>query len=121
MDVEQSIREDDEKRADLGTLVSASDKNEQQATAVSLDDSFPLRFRRSWGRVRQSHVYRFLSWTPPRCRWDPDKPPQFSMALNVLFGFAACFTVANLYYSHPILNLLAEDFGVSEEEVSQVC
>lgn len=43
------------------------------------------------------------------------------MALNVLFGFAGCFTVANLYYSHPILNLLARDFGVDEEAVSQVC
>ena len=20
-----------------------------------------------------------LAWTPPNCRWDPDKPPQFSM------------------------------------------
>ncbi|TLD37354.1 MFS general substrate transporter [Venturia nashicola] len=60
---------------------------------------------------------RFVTWTPPRCRFDAEKPPQFSMALNVLFGFAACFTVANLYYSHPILNLLAKDFGVDEESI----
>lgn len=72
-------------------------------------------------KLQQTRLYKFLSWTPPRCRFDPDKPPQFSMALNVLFGFAGCFTVANLYYSHPILNLLAVDFGVDEESVSQVC
>jgi predicted MFS family arabinose efflux permease len=42
------------------------------------------------------------------------------MALNILFAFAACFTVANLYYNHPILNLLAKDFGVSDEEASYV-
>ena len=35
-------------------------------------------------------------------------------------AFAGCFTVANLYYNHPILNLLAEDFGVSDEEASYV-
>lgn len=42
------------------------------------------------------------------------------MPLNLLFGFAATFTVANLYYNHPILNVLAEDFGVTYEQVSVV-
>jgi hypothetical protein len=36
-------------------------------------------------------VYTVLAWTPPNCRWDPKKPPQFSMGMNVLFAFAgAC-------------------------------
>jgi predicted MFS family arabinose efflux permease len=35
-------------------------------------------------------------------------------------GFAACFTVANLYYNHPILNLLAHDFGVTEYQSSYI-
>lgn len=82
--------------------------------------SDPVHPSKKWQRIRQTRFYRFLSWTPPRCRFDPERPPQFSMALNVLFGFAGCFTVANLYYSHPILNLLARDFGVDEESVSQV-
>jgi hypothetical protein len=34
-------------------------------------------------------VYNVLAWTPPNCRWDPEKPPQFSMSMNVLFAFAA--------------------------------
>ena len=42
------------------------------------------------------------------------------MSLNLLFGFAACFTVANLYYTHPILNKLADDFNVSQERVSLI-
>lgn len=42
------------------------------------------------------------------------------MALNLLFGFAATFTVANLYYNHPILNILAEDFQVTNEQASLV-
>jgi hypothetical protein len=70
-----------------------------------------LLFKRAWDIV---------SWTPPNCRWDPDKPPQFSLALNVLFAFAGAFTVANLYYNHPILNILANDFKVSYEKVSQI-
>ncbi|KAF2111858.1 major facilitator superfamily domain-containing protein, partial [Lophiotrema nucula] len=65
-------------------------------------------------------AWEIVTWTPPRCRWDAEKPPQFSMALNVLFAFAGGFTVANLYYSHPILNILAADFGVKYEEVAQI-
>ena len=42
------------------------------------------------------------------------------MPLNLLFAFAATFTVANLYYNHPILNKLAEDFDVTYEQVSVV-
>jgi len=42
------------------------------------------------------------------------------MSMNVLFAFAAGFTVANLYYSHPILNILAEEFGVRYEQVAQI-
>ena len=65
-------------------------------------------------------AWRFITWTPPNCRWDPNKPPQFSMGLNILFAFAGAFTVANLYYNHPILNILANDFNVPYEKVSQI-
>jgi hypothetical protein len=93
-------------------------------------------------------------WTPKRCRWDPEDPPKFNLALNLLFGFVSCslrsyhtalaivrssrtanckvvlpranfsqagtFTVANLYYSHPILNILADEFHVTNEQASLV-
>lgn len=42
------------------------------------------------------------------------------MPLNVLFGFAGAFTVANLYYNHPILNILAHDFNVPYVKVAQI-
>ncbi len=35
-------------------------------------------------------------------------------------AFAGCFTVANLYYTHPILNLLADDFNVTDEQSSNI-
>jgi hypothetical protein len=76
---------------------------------------------------QSSHARRFLSrawdvitWTPPNCRWDPEKPPEFSMGLNILFAFAGAFTVANLYYNHPILNILADEFNVPYEKVAQI-
>ncbi len=33
-----------------------------------------------------------LTYTPKRCRYDPAKPPRFSLPLNLLFSFAATFT-----------------------------
>ncbi|WPA99296.1 uncharacterized protein RHO25_003913 [Cercospora beticola] len=65
-------------------------------------------------------VYDFVFWVPENCRYDPSSPPQFSIALNILFAFAGAFTVANLYYNQPILNILAEDFNVSYVQVSQI-
>jgi hypothetical protein len=112
------------------------------------------------GFVRK--CWRLATWTPNRCRWDPEDPPQFSMGLNLLFGFvsyflpallcilssssndqnvykcyarsknsrlfisrtnfprAGTFTVANLYYNHPILNILADEFHVTNERASLV-
>lgn len=65
-------------------------------------------------------IVTIITYTPKRCRYDPDKPFIFSMPLNLLFAFAGAFTVANLYYSHPILNKLADDFHVSQERVSLI-
>ena len=81
----------------------------------NLENEKSSPYLKAWRRI-----YGILSWTPPKCRWDPEKPPRFSMSLNILFAFAGAFTVANLYYSHPILNILAHDFNVSYEDVSQV-
>ncbi|KAI9843140.1 MAG: hypothetical protein M1837_006593 [Sclerophora amabilis] len=67
-----------------------------------------------------ARIWRFINYTPRRCRYDPNEPYRFSMALNLLFGFAGCFTVANLYYNHPILNKLAMEFGVTYEQVSVI-
>lgn len=83
---------------------SVDDEQKSEATQPSI-----------WRRI-----YDTIFWTPPNLRWNPDKPPTFSMGLNILFGFAGAFTVANLYYNHPILNILADEFGVPYEKVSQI-
>lgn len=72
------------------------------------------RFAKFW------RFYDAVSYTPKRCRWDPVEPPRFNIWLNLLFGAAGAFTVANLYYSHPILGILAEDFGVDYVAVAEI-
>ena len=40
----------------------------------------------SQGKGRLLRLYDRLAYVPPRCRYDPEKPFQFSMGLNILFG-----------------------------------
>ncbi|KAF7318589.1 MFS general substrate transporter [Mycena chlorophos] len=56
---------------------------------------------------------------PRRLRHDPERPFEFTWVLNVLFGFGATFTVANLYYCQPLLIQLAQAFGVSYSRVGK--
>ncbi|KAF6802303.1 membrane protein [Colletotrichum musicola] len=65
-------------------------------------------------------IVKTLTWTPRKLRYDPNNPPQFSLAHNFLYAFAATFTVANLYYNQPVLNKIAETFDVSFEKASSV-
>ncbi|THH27010.1 hypothetical protein EUX98_g7177 [Antrodiella citrinella] len=57
---------------------------------------------------------------PAHLQYHPDKPHDWTLALNVFFGIAATFLVANLYYCQPILIQLAESFGVTYDEVSRI-
>jgi hypothetical protein len=41
--------------------------------------------------------WNFVTWTPKRCRWDPQSPSQFSMGLNLLFGFVSTFVYRIVY------------------------
>lgn len=65
-------------------------------------------------------ISHYVYWTPPWCRWDVDNPPPFTIWLNVLYACAGGFTAANLYYSHPILNILAAEFSTSQAGVSTI-
>ncbi|KAK4997288.1 hypothetical protein LTR66_003263 [Elasticomyces elasticus] len=97
-----------------------------EAQTTLSTDSLPAKSQEENATTKRNQqplwrqIYNVITWTPPRCRWDPEKPPKFSLPLNCLFAFAGAFTVANLYYNHPILNILAEEFNVPYEKVSQI-
>ena len=60
------------------------------------------------------------SITPPWCRWDAANPTPLTLWLNILFACAGGFTSANLYYSHPILHVMAETFQTTQAGVANI-
>jgi hypothetical protein len=108
---------------DLGAVEksSTSSSKDKKASNNNVEEQ-PSKTQRHDNGTKPTwqRIVNTLYWTPPNCRWDPESPPKFSTALNVLFAFAGAFTVANLYYNHPILNILARDFGVEYVEVAQI-
>ncbi|KAK4913207.1 hypothetical protein LTR66_017230, partial [Elasticomyces elasticus] len=93
-----------------------SDKRLSSPTPSSQDVGIEKTIEQPSDKSLLSRIF----WTPPWCRYDPASPPQFSIFQNLLFAFAGAFTVANLYYNHPILNILARDFGVSDATVARI-
>ncbi|KAG1729029.1 major facilitator superfamily domain-containing protein [Suillus lakei] len=57
---------------------------------------------------------------PKRLQYNPNKPFHFGILLNVSFGFASTFIVANLYYCQPLLIEFSKSFDVTYEEVSRI-
>ncbi|KAK8120691.1 MFS general substrate transporter [Apiospora kogelbergensis] len=58
--------------------------------------------------------------TPPWLRWDPQANHDLTWSQNIIYACVAAFSVGNIYYSHPILDVLADDFDVSDERASLV-
>ena len=61
--------------------------NDSPSTTSSTSDSKSPPRRSVWRKI-----YDVITYTPKRCRHDPEHPHGFSMPLNLLFGFAATFT-----------------------------
>ncbi|GJE88224.1 MFS general substrate transporter [Phanerochaete sordida] len=57
---------------------------------------------------------------PRYLRVSKEKPPQFDIFLNILFGLGSTFIVSNLYYCQPLLIQLSESFHVTYDEVSRI-
>ncbi|KAJ7162861.1 major facilitator superfamily domain-containing protein [Mycena filopes] len=82
----------------------------------------PTDIQEPLGERREKIVAHDLGFVPipRRLRYDPQKPFHFGLVLNVLFGFASTFIVANLYYCQPLLIQFSESFGVSYNRVSRI-
>lgn len=66
------------------------------------------------------NVDRHIFWTPPWCRIKGSDRPRLTIWLTLLYAFCAGFNSANLFYSHPILNVLAEDFHTTQSGVANI-
>lgn len=78
--------------------VEAGEVSNGSTSALSDDE------KRRFAQIRDNDTFRkiwnFVSWTPKRCRWDPESPPKFSMGLNLLFGF-----VSGAFSGQTLVNL----------------
>ncbi|KAI0747488.1 MFS general substrate transporter [Fomes fomentarius] len=57
---------------------------------------------------------------PRRVRYDPQSPAHFGLLMNIMFGVASTFIVANLYYCQPLLIQFSISFNVTYQEVAQI-
>jgi hypothetical protein len=80
-------------RTNFDTKVG-SEKNSNDHERAN--DSTSTRSRDKKGRLAKIKEHRYTracwslaTWTPKRCRWDPESPPKFGLGLNLLFGFVS--------------------------------
>ncbi|KAI0439333.1 MFS general substrate transporter [Xylaria telfairii] len=108
--------------SELATAASADREADiGQATTEANDrDRPPIDSSRTDQDGITAKFLRAINWMPAWCRYDPDHPPKFTLAMNILLAFSTTFTVANLYYPQPVLNIIATDFNVSYERSSNV-
>ncbi|RYC64685.1 hypothetical protein CHU98_g1510 [Xylaria longipes] len=109
--------------SELAAMGASADReiNIGQATTEA-NEQDKTRFISSWTVQDgfKAKLLRAMNWMPAWCRYDPRQPPKFTLSMNILLAFSTTFTVANLYYPQPILNVIANDFGVSYERSSNV-
>jgi hypothetical protein len=60
--------------------------SEEVISRSPTDDVVHIEKQPSSRRSTWQKVYDKLSYVPPRCRYNRDKPFEFSMGLNILFG-----------------------------------
>lgn len=70
-----------------GKSDTGQDLNHDSPSTRSADEK--PRFSQLRNNEFARRCWEVLTWTPKRCRWDPDDPPKFNMALNLLFGFVS--------------------------------
>ncbi|KAI1751331.1 major facilitator superfamily domain-containing protein [Xylaria castorea] len=105
-----AIRASADYEIDTGQATAESNDREkiQVVSSRMVPDGIKMKFLRA------------INWMPAWCRYDPRHPPKFTLSMNILLALSTTFTVANLYYPQPILNVIAADFGVSYERSSNV-
>ncbi|KAI0455834.1 major facilitator superfamily domain-containing protein [Xylaria acuta] len=105
--------------SELATGAPADHEIDIGQATTEANDRYKTLFVSSRTGIK-AKVLRAINWMPARCRYDPRHPPKFTLPMNILLALSTTFTVANLYYPQPILNVIATDFDVSYERSSNV-
>lgn len=68
-----------------------------QAFTSTIEDN--MENRQKFSVIRENGFVKFcwdvVAYTPRRCRYDAESPPEFSMGLNLLFAFVSWFLFEN--------------------------
>lgn len=119
-------------------MVPATDESAVQTAASSPTDRPPREGTEQNAGIigkekeKQSiwrRIYTILTWTPPNCRWDPDKPPQFSMSstsfckMHVIARFeqSLCYNIALLFSPREILCRIPANHHPLSERPFRLC
>ncbi|KAK1759227.1 major facilitator superfamily domain-containing protein [Echria macrotheca] len=107
-------------RTDTDSSSSQTDAAAAAAPNITTTQESNHPVPRKWWKRLCKKTWNHPLWTPPPARYDPLNPPKFTIWTNILYAFAACFTVSNLYWNQAVLNRIAATFAVSFERASSV-
>ncbi|KAJ8521689.1 hypothetical protein ONZ45_g1642 [Pleurotus djamor] len=105
--------------------IQITDSKISQQTSVVFLSLFQSRERAMSGSsdlpepVTYTHDFGFVP-IPKHLRYNPKEPFHFGLFLNLSFGFASTFTVANLYYCQPLLIEFSRAFNVDYSQISNI-
>ena len=85
--------EEADARTSSGAKVGSEQNSQVPEDANDLASTRSIKGKGPFAKIKDNHYARacwnFVTWTPRKCRWDPESPPQFSIGLNLLFGFVS--------------------------------
>ena len=77
------------KKTGSNSVRISDNEGSDSVSSRSSDDVKKFRKLREDGFTGK--CWGIISFTPSRCRWDSEHPPQFSLGLNILFSFVCPF------------------------------
>ncbi|KAK0665468.1 putative transporter [Cercophora samala] len=104
---------------------SLSDNSEpkQDGYAIEVKTAPSVSTSTTTSQPQPSIFKRFITsslWTPSWCRQQPDREFGYTPGIVLLSAFASAVAAANLYYTYPVLNKAADDFGISYERAALI-
>lgn len=81
-----------EQGAEQGETVQSQELTAEEKGGAGFDSSTPESGPADEAQAKPSFlglVKTTLTWVPPQCRYDPENPPKFGLALNLIFALVS--------------------------------